>query len=83
MKLTYRGVSYEVHPTQVEVAGKKNVIRFRGCSYETSKIVMNLKQPSKAKEITYRGVSLANGKKGSFLGQTYQQKEIIFAPIGV
>ncbi len=75
MKLTYRGVSYETHPTQVPVMGKKNLVRFRGCQYELSEAIVNLSKPMESSQV-YRGISLSHGKKAHFLGQSYEMKQI-------
>lgn len=79
MKLTYRGVSYEYNPTHVEIAGKQNEVKFRGCSYTMRHAVVNVQNLDHAGEI-YRGVSVSEGREARFLGATYQRQSIILTP---
>ncbi len=79
MKLCYRGVSYEYNPTPVQVAGKRNIVQFRGCSYEMPYAVVNLKtQPQPG--VIYRGVSVSEGKSVKFLGRSYEHQETRLIP---
>lgn len=80
MELKYRGVSYEANLTSVKIAGKKNQVTFRGCSYLLSSAVVNLPHKSH-QDITYRGVSLRDTQEKRFLGQTYQSSKICLAPM--
>jgi hypothetical protein len=80
MKMIYRGVSYEYNPTYVQIAGKQNEVKFRGCSYTMCHAVVNL-QHSTNIDLVYRGVSVSEGKEARFLGATYERQQIILAPV--
>ena len=79
MKLCYRGVSYESNPTHVNVEGKRNVVKFRGCSYQLKQAVVNLKTEPQP-ELVYRGISVSKGKSAKFLGRSYERQEIMLVP---
>lgn len=55
MKLTYRGVSYEYNPPQVEVADSEEVGKYRGVTLHFHKLLKSVAQPSF--DLKYRGVA--------------------------
>jgi hypothetical protein len=81
MEMRYRGVSYQYKPTTVQIEGKKNEVKFRGCSYKLNHAVINIPHSSDS-EMVYRGVSVATKKEIRFLGRTYEHRRIILAPLG-
>ena len=79
MELCYRGVRYQSNPTPVKIAGKKNVLRFRGCTYELNHAAIEI-QKSSNPEVVYRGVSVASGQQLTFLGSSCEHKKVVLVP---
>jgi hypothetical protein len=79
MQLTYRGVSYSYNPTQLAATKKENTLKFRGCEYQPSKLVINTQKVSQSEQLTYRGISVVHGQSRRFLGQTYQKRSFVFS----
>jgi hypothetical protein len=80
MEMCYRGVRYQYNQTAVPVEGKKNEVKFRGCSYTLRHAVMNVPQSSDS-NIVYRGVSTATGKQIRFLGHACQHTQVMLYPV--
>lgn len=79
MKLCYRGVTYETNRTHVNIEGKRNVVKFRGCSYEVRQAVVNLNTEMQS-ELVYRGISVSEGKSARFLGSSYERQQVMLVP---
>ncbi len=79
MELCYRGIHYQSNPSSVPISGKRNVVRFRGCSYELNHAVINVPQTSKG-EVVYRGVSMTSGNKIKFMGRFCEYNKVVLTP---
>ena len=79
MELCYRGIRYQSNPSSVQISGKKNVVRFRGCSYELNHAVINVPQSSNG-EVVYRGISVTSGKQIKFMGRSCEYNKVVLTP---
>lgn len=75
MKLTYRGSSYEIHPTEVRILDKNNTVLFRHSAYSLNSAVINLKQKPQG-DFVYRGITSNTTEEKSFLGNSYNSQNI-------
>ena len=80
MELCYRGICYQSNPSSIELSRKRNTLKFRGCTYELNRGVIDVENLPNDK-VVYRGVSVASGQKIRFLGRYCERRKIILAPI--
>ena len=73
MQLCYRGVRYEHQPTQIEVSGTGQPVKFRGKTYKSNQAILDLKEINK-EDFVYRGVAICEKKHTKFLGQFCARK---------
>ncbi len=82
MELCYRGNRYQSNPSSLTLSKKRNPLKFRGCTYELNRLVINTQELSNS-QVIYRGVSIANGQQIRFLGCSCEHKKVVLAPISV
>ncbi len=80
MKLCYRGIPYRSDSSSIELSRKRKALKFRGCSYESNREVIDVKNLPQNR-VVYRGVSITSGQKIRFLGRSCEQRKIVLAPI--
>ncbi len=80
MQLCYRGNRYQSNTSSVTLSKKRNVLKFRGCTYDLNRAVINTQKSSNS-SVAYRGISITSGQQIKFLGCSCEQKKVVLAPI--
>ena len=80
MELCYRSNRYQRNTHLLTLSKKRNVLKFRGCTYELNYGVTNAQKSSNS-QVIYRGVSITRDQQIRFLGNLSTQKKVVLAPI--